>query len=220
MKKLLLPFLSILILAACNNKPSVNIITVIDNGTTYTDTFSHVMGFEGGTIAPNEAQQDKLEINTEGTGTGRFAHKTIKNHPTPADTLDYYCDIQKTGNNSMFTMAVTGRNGFPIFLTLAAAGPASGVGAFKGKGAPISQKPGSTSADTLDERAFTPTFKEAFNGGQEYTVDSVAVNIKESSSKPGRGTSVKGDYQMWVSNASGSKTVSGIIDCKTGYRTR
>ena len=220
MKKLLFPLLGVLILVSCNIKPSVNMITITDNGVTYADTITQVFGFEGGTVAPKEDEQGTAEIMMGGTGTGRFAKKIVRNHPAPADTLDYYCDIQKTGKNSIFTMAATGRNAFPIFLTITASGPASGVGIFKGKGAPISQKPDGASTDTLDERAFTPTFKEAFSGGQEYAVDSVSVNIKESSSKPGKGTAVKGDYQMWVSNASGRKMVSGIIDCKTGYKTR
>ena len=220
MKNLLLPFLGILIFASCNNKPSVNIITVVDDGRTYTDTFTHTMGFEGGTVSPGEAQQDKPDVTTEGTGTGRFAHKTIKNHPTPADTLDYYCDIVKTKDNSIFTMAVNGTAAFPVFLTIAAVGPAGGVGTYKGKGTPILQTSGNASSDTVSDGSVTNGFKEAFSGGQADTVDSVAVNIKEATSKPGRGTLVKGDYQMWVSNASGSKTVTGIIDCKTGYRTR
>ncbi len=221
MKKLLLPFLGVLLIISCNNKPSVNIITVTDNGATYTDTFSQIMGFEGGTIAPSEDAQGKPDITTEGTGTGRFAKKIVKIHPTPSDTLDYYCDIIKTGNTSIFTLTINSSPAFPIFLTIAGAiGPANGIGTYREKSGPTSQMAGSASRDTVDISELTSAFKESFNGGQKYSVDSAVVNITESSSKPGRGNAIKGNYQMWVSNTSGIKKVSGIIDCKTGYKTR
>ena len=154
-----------------------NIITMLDNGTTFSDTIIQEGG--GGVIV------------AKGVGAAAEA----------ADELDnamMQCSIHKAGDKSFFSLNYgTSTAKFPATIAITKAeGPKEVVGVYWSKVAGVT--------GALKSRN---TFTETANGKQSYTVDSVMVNITKAS-----GTSIVGDYKLWVSNASGSKTVTGSID--------
>ena len=209
MKKILLPFLGIFLFVACENKKQVgtrevkDVITVTDNSITYSDTITHIVS-SGGLIIPTEsAVKNDPAITTEGTGTGRFAPKTQVNKAYFEDTLE--CSLSKAADYAIFSLWCDERSPlFPISMHIAARGPISGVGIYKAKGIETS----ATGNDTLS------SFTEKFKDGQQYVVDSVIVNITKVASHLIKDNyNVQGSFQMWLTNASGSKTVTGTIDC-------
>jgi hypothetical protein len=107
------------------------------------------------------------------------------------------CSIKKTTTNSIFTMRLTATSAFPVIITISnATGPVNSIGAYK-----------VTPVDSIAPKNIS-SFTEIFSGGENYSVDSVSVNISEA-----YGKTILGNYQMWLRNDSGSKIVSGNITC-------
>lgn len=51
---------------------------------------------------------------------------------------------------------------------------------------------------------------EQFSGGQQYNIDSVSIDITSWDN-----TTTKGSFILFLKNTSGTKTVTGTMDCKT-----
>ena len=130
---------------------------------------------------------------------------------TPLDTLTLtdngvtYIDTESTQGNTGASITIEEQAGvgylfmttfahaqFPIDINFQGIlGPTTGAGLYAGA-------QNSTASEYI--------FHEVFNGGEAYTVDSVAVNLTVVS-----GPQLAGTYMLWLSNSAGSKTVSGVI---------
>jgi len=164
------------------NGDVMDIITVTDNGVTYSDTIIHQ---EGGIVLP-------------GGAAPAVAGAAVEAMESPM----MQCTIHKSADKSVFALNFNNPTPhFPVSIAIVnAIGPIDGIGVFRAK-----------SVDTGNALAAISTFSETFGGGQKYTVDSVMVNITKAS-----GNTILGNYQLWVSNASGSKTVKGTINWSSG----
>ena len=216
MKKIALPVICVLALIACNNKitnnksaknEQIDIITLTDNGHTYADTITFEKG--NGVIVPRNFTKPNADISVEGTGTEHFASSTDKKTANE-EVINYGCSLRKTAKNSVLIFnCYLPCPSFPFALMIAnAPGPLSGVGIYKAPGSGITSSK-TTKRDTiqnlLDVRPIS-TFAETFTNSIPYTVDSAIVNIKKASGK-----TIEGNFQMWLTNAAGSKTVTGTI---------
>jgi len=103
--------------------------------------------------------------------------------------------LNEQGIHDLLTIGTNSNTRFPIELSLEnIAGPTNGTGLY------TLQMQDSTTSGSL--------FAETFSGGEGYTVDSVAINVTTLSS-----AALLGTYQLWLTNITGSKTVSGVIKC-------
>lgn len=139
--------------------------------------------------------------STTTTTTGPVDTTTIVDNGTTYTYLggkDISCQIEKTPTNSTFFLSVDATAINMIDMTLdGITGPLNSLGIYKVSpvDSPFSQ----------DSR-----FTETFSGGENYSIDSIMVDITTAS-----GTTVIGNYELWLTNAAGSKTVTGRIYCLT-----
>ena len=87
---------------------------------------------------------------------------------------------------------------FPLYIAVRA--PITGTGVYRL--IPIDST--NFSGFSLNEYAFI----EEFNGGSAYDTDSLVLTITKDSA-----TTITGNYQLWLSNATDTKTVTGTINC-------
>ena len=207
MKKLILPALCMLTLAACNKQPdnagTTDVISITDNGITYRDTITVQTG---GHIIARESEQTKPVI-TEGTGTEHFVSSTDKQLSASNYNI-YACMIHKVEGHTFFTLLYNNPSSrFPLSFDIGATGPVNGgVGTYSVSGITDSmvkiERPDTTGGVVLGN-----TFTETINGTQQYRIDSAVVNVTKASA-----TAIEADFQMWLSNSSGKKTVTGHIN--------
>lgn len=116
------------------------------------------------------------------------------------------CDIHHIGGKSYFIFYIQPTAAMPdVWMTIAAIGPANGLGIYN----PVPETDFSMCC-----APYASQFTEYFNGANNYNVDSVMVNITKAAGYMNTLDTIEGDYEMWLSNAVGSKTVTGSIKCR------
>ncbi len=217
MRKLLLPAICVLALIACNNNAvnqksgkneTTDIITITDNGHTYADTLTVRTG---GVIIARESEPTK-PIVTEGTGTERFTSAVDKQLANDSSGI-YGCFIHKSAQFTLFNLIYDNPSPqFPVSFDIAATGPINGgTGVYKYSGVSDSAMTELNRKDTTHGTGiFGTTFSETFNEGQRYTIDSSVINVSKATE-----TIIEATFQLWLSNKSGSKTVTGNIMCNS-----
>ncbi len=99
--------------------------------------------------------------------------------------------VQKFSTGSVLSIS-TITTSLPFYLGITAEnGPASGIGSY-----------------VIYRNTTAGQYIENFNGGQSYTVDTAVFTTTTCGS-----SNVSGTFTMWLSNTSGSKTVTGSFNC-------
>lgn len=199
MKYTLLIIISLLILSSCSEQGKngsgtslTNTISLTDNSTTYTDTIVMKSSGEGGAILSADSA-DKMNSAKQNFIT--------------------QCIMTKEKEKSFFTFSYNNPSiSFPVSFTIdRAEGPASGVGIFKTNEVDtlieLKAPNGDTAVVSGNLVSGRSTYTEAAKEGHEFSVDSAIVDIKKADGK-----TIVGTYQLWLSNASGKKAVTGTIN--------
>ena len=205
MKRLLIPVLCLLLLAACNSKPAnvnkigvVDIISISDNGVTYHDTVPAPHG-----IITFTSVED---TTTEENSTGRFAPAGHKNLNDITDSFFYNCGILKGSKHSAFTLIYHNpASNLPVsFAIINAIGPLNGTGIYKSKAGDTVGESDKSGKKTTKSQNFIAFAKD----DQKYTVDSVLVNITKAD-----GDKLQGSFQLWITGTTGPRSVTGTMNC-------
>ena len=115
------------------------------------------------------------------------------------DTLyGMVCREEIFNDGPFFELSNNNAAAFPIFIGIFA--PVNGIGIYKI--APID----SNASPVYHQIGYL--FTESFNGGEAYNVDSLIFNITTDTA-----ITIIGNYQLWLSNDSGNKMVTGTISC-------
>jgi len=118
----------------------------------------------------------------------------VDNGITYFDT-SLYVTLDELMTGDFITIRTVASTQFPIaFNVYNVTGPAGNTGLYQ--------------LYPQDTIATSNEFVEVYNGGMGYTIDSAAINITTVSQ-----SLITGTYQLWLGNALGHKTVSGIIKC-------
>ena len=203
MRTITVALISILMLTSCERKtsdPGSSVFTVIDDGNVYSDT---LISFNKGFIIGHALTKPTLEKGTAlGLGSASSSHTTLSGNILLRDTVTgthFLCSLHKTNNGSFLSLDYQLRTFSSISFTNIP-GPANGIGIFSEKNK--RQNVAETNGSEID------SFRENFSGGQKYAVDSILLDIDKAT-----GSSIAGSYKLWLTNASGSKTVTGKLCC-------
>lgn len=129
---------------------------------------------------------NKVTVTDNGTAYADTGVGTLS--PTQPYVL---LTVQKFSTGSVLSIS-TITTSLPFYLGITAEnGPASGIGSY-----------------VIYRNTTAGQYIENFNGGQSYTVDTAVFTTTTCGS-----SNVSGTFTMWLSNTSGSKTVTGNFNC-------
>jgi len=137
----------------------------------------------------NTSTSDLNTITITDNGTSYTVKGTWPRPTTNDNGVDV--EVVKGTQYSAMLVAMVG-TGFDFNLNFSGlTGPTTGVGTFTGSG----------------DNILTGSYTEGFSGGQNYSIDSINMNVTTCSS-----SKVEATFTMWLENTGGNKTVTGTIN--------